>query len=116
MLSLLILVFTVGILIGAILGQSYERMQWQRRLLARVGLLPDETAGFAEKVNAVRATSDDPRTLAQALDAIVVEVERIGEGQRFLTRVLAERNELRSAGKSTSPLPNSVKAPTPPTA
>jgi hypothetical protein len=27
----------------------------------------------------------------QAMDAIAVEVERIGEGQRFLTRLLAER-------------------------
>ena len=29
--------------------------------------------------------------LDQAVDSIAVEVERIGEGQRFVTRVLAER-------------------------
>ncbi|HEX6599915.1 MAG TPA: hypothetical protein VF034_11380, partial [Gemmatimonadaceae bacterium] len=30
--------------------------------------------------------------LDQAVDSIAVEVERIGEGQRFVTRVLAERS------------------------
>ena len=32
--------------------------------------------------------------LAQALDAVAVEVERISEGQRFATRVLSERSAL----------------------
>ena len=31
-----------------------------------------------------------PEALAPAIDAIALEVERIGEGQRFLTQVLAE--------------------------
>lgn len=31
--------------------------------------------------------------IEQAIDAIAVEVERIAEGQRFVTRVLAERPE-----------------------
>ncbi len=116
MLGLVILAGAIGMLIGALLGQSHERMLWQRRLLERVGLVPDESSKLAESLSAARETSDDPKRLAQALDALAVEVERIGEGQRFLTRVMAERNELRSSGRSTSPLPNSVKAPTPPTA
>src|SRR5690349_8652771 len=35
-----------------------------------------------------------------ALDAVAVEVERIGEGQRFLTKLLAERQ---ASGSSKSP-------------
>jgi hypothetical protein len=31
--------------------------------------------------------------IEQAIDAIAVEVERIAEGQRFVTRVMAERPE-----------------------
>ena len=30
----------------------------------------------------------------QAIEAIAVEMERLGEGQRFLTRVLSERGAL----------------------
>lgn len=37
---------------------------------------------------------DDERftRLEQAVDAVAIEVERISEGQRFVTRLLAERN------------------------
>jgi hypothetical protein len=37
---------------------------------------------------------DDERftRLEQAVEAVAIEVERISEGQRFVTRVLAERN------------------------
>ena len=38
----------------------------------------------------------DPRLarVEQAIEAIAVEMERLGEGQRFLTRVLSERGAL----------------------
>jgi hypothetical protein len=41
------------------------------------------------------ALADDPRVerLAQAVDAIAVEVERIGEGQRFVTHLLSSRRD-----------------------
>jgi hypothetical protein len=34
-----------------------------------------------------------PETVERALDAIALEVERISEGQRFVTRLLAERGD-----------------------
>lgn len=34
----------------------------------------------------------EPQQVAQALDAMAVEVERIGEGQRYLTKLLIERD------------------------
>jgi hypothetical protein len=33
----------------------------------------------------------EPERLAPAIEAIAIEVERVGEAQRFLTRVLSER-------------------------
>jgi hypothetical protein len=38
----------------------------------------------------------------QAMDAIAFEVERIGEGQRFITKVFAERNNM-ALPESTTP-------------
>lgn len=48
----------------------------------------------------------DTRQAAQALDAIAVEIERIGESQRFLTKLLTERE---------SRLPDAIRSPTQPT-
>ena len=51
------------------------------------------------------AIGDDPETrLEQAIDAIAVELERVGEGQRFVTKLLAERGlELDRAAPSRPP-------------
>ena len=50
-----------------------------------------------------RLASLDSRPTAQALDAMAVEIERIGEGQRFLTKLLTERD---------ARLPDAVRSPT----
>jgi hypothetical protein len=46
-------------------------------------------------------------TLQQSIDATAIEVERLGEGLRFTTKVLAERNapvaELRQPGRVNTP-------------
>jgi hypothetical protein len=55
-----------------------------------------------QELEARLASADSPR-LSQALDAIAVEVERIGENQRYLTKVLTER-DARS--------PDAVRSPT----
>jgi hypothetical protein len=56
---------------------AYARRIW-RRSAAAVTSLPQEVM-------------DRLTRLDHAVDAIAVEVERIGEGQRFMTRVLAEK-------------------------
>jgi hypothetical protein len=56
---------------------AYARRIW-RRSAAAVAALPQELM-------------DRLTRLDQAVDAIAVEVERVGEGQRFMTRVLAEK-------------------------
>ena len=56
---------------------AFARRIW-RRSAAAVSAIPQEMM-------------DRLTRLDQAVDAIAVEVERIGEGQRFMTRVLAEK-------------------------
>lgn len=60
-----------------ILSVAYARRIW-RRGAAAVTALPQEIYDRFTRVE-------------QAIDAVAVEVERIGEGQRYLTRVIAER-------------------------
>jgi steroid 5-alpha reductase family enzyme len=51
------------------------------------------------------AIADDrEKRLEQAIDAIAVELERVGEGQRFVTKLMAERGlELDRSSPSRSP-------------
>ena len=42
------------------------------------------------------ADDDRMRRLEQAVESIAVEVERIGEGQRFLTKLQTDRTETRA--------------------
>ena len=45
------------------------------------------------------------KRMEEAIDSIAVEMERIGEGQRFVTRVLAEHGrELEPASQSRQPV------------
>lgn len=66
------------------LSVAYARRIW-RRSAAAVAALPDEVM-------------DRLTRLDHAVDSIAVEVERIGEGQRFVTRVLAERAPVAALG------------------
>jgi hypothetical protein len=44
--------------------------------------------------------------IEQAIDAMAVEIERISEGQRFVTRLLSERAQERVAHESSPKLPS----------
>lgn len=73
--------FGLGILLTLILGRI--RRRFARRRAGKLGQVAVQGA----------AASDDPRIerLTQAVDAIALEVERIGEGQRFVTQLLANQ-------------------------
>ncbi|HEY9228841.1 MAG TPA: hypothetical protein VIP11_19470 [Gemmatimonadaceae bacterium] len=63
----------------------------------RLALRHKTTAAGAEAVGKLRdletrLASQNQGQVAQALDAIAIEVERIGEGQRFLTKLIAARD------------------------
>lgn len=115
MLFLIVCTVVASGIIGALIGRAYERNQWQQRLLERTGLIPEAPNRLTDSLATLRgAANPDPVQLGQALDAIAVEVERIGEGQRFLTKLLAERDKSGREVKMRSPLPGMVRSPIPP--
>lgn len=61
---------------------------WIRRPRGQPSLPPD----LAERLDRIE----------RAVDVTALEVERIGEGQRFLTRALGERGAIDSQGRETS--------------
>jgi len=68
------------------------RRMWRKAARAEV-TLPPEVAQRME-------------SLERGVEAIALEVERIGEGQRFVTQALAERGEIRALGQGAAePLP-----------
>ncbi len=56
-----------------------------------------------------RLLTDRLTNLEQAVDAVAIEVERIGEGQRFMTRLFAERRASGSPGEREAE-PSELKA------
>lgn len=70
-------------------------------LLALLFGLGGQRLGFRDKPSAAASVmtrqelegrlGSEANQVARAVDAIAVEVERIGEGQRFLTKLLTER-------------------------
>jgi hypothetical protein len=80
----------IALIIGAQWGRAYERSLWQGRLLHR--FVSEEPNRLSVALDTVRASTGDSAQLAQAVDAMAAEVQRIGEGQRFLEKLLAERD------------------------
>jgi len=78
----------------ALLGAYYVRKIWR-------GVRPETPALSADY-------SDRLTNLEQSIDAVAVEVERIGEGQRFMTRVLTEKP---SQQKAADPIEKKPRKP-----
>jgi hypothetical protein len=84
---------TTHALAAVVFGLGAERLRARRRAPSR-----DAEPALA---------GDRMQRLEQAIDSIAVEVERIGEGQRFVTRLLAERG--REPNRSSeAPQPDQV--------
>lgn len=71
--------FTLVIAVAFPLAIAYARRIWRGKPAAAAGAQTSDTVA--------------PRLdrLEQAVDAIAIEIERVAEGQRFVTKVLAER-------------------------
>ena len=70
------IVLTLFVLSPLAIGAA--RLMWKRAAAPpRRPVLPPETAGRLERIE-------------QAVEAIAVEVERVSEGQRFVTRLMTE--------------------------
>jgi hypothetical protein len=106
--------FTVGLVLAALFtlvnigGGVYAGLMGEVRhaglhvLLAAVGIYLTWVVGARRRLRAaapLAAGTASPElssrltNLEQSLDAIAVEVERVGEGQRFMTRLFNERRE-----------------------
>ena len=72
------------VVVGLPLAIAYARRIWRRGTGVITGL-PQEIWDRFNKID-------------QAIDAVAIEVERVGEGQRYLTRVHAEQQRALSAG------------------
>ena len=84
-----ILSAVIFLLFGMVLGSAIERSRLRNQGSARAVQDIDEPKRLRIPRNSDGQA--DPQQIEQALDAIAVEVERIGEGQRFLTKLLAEK-------------------------
>ncbi|MGK2935809.1 MAG: hypothetical protein ACSLFE_11290 [Gemmatimonadaceae bacterium] len=70
------IVFTIFVLAPLAVGAS--RMMWKRAAAGPVrSMIPPETAGRLERIE-------------QAVEAIAIEVERVSEGQRFVTKLMSD--------------------------
>ena len=114
----MLMVVVVGaalVIVGAIAGRAYERNVWQQRLLGRLGVLDVDGRQIAGSTRAARQLEPLPPTAVDhTIAAMALEIERIGEGQRFLTKLLTERMPS-AMTRARSPIPGSVRSPIPPT-
>lgn len=78
-------VLVVGIIFGTMAIVLFPLMRaWARRIEGRGAApasLPAEVSARLERIE-------------RAVESVAVEVERISEGQRFVTKVLADRGEI----------------------
>lgn len=82
------IVFVVLVL-GPLAG-SFGRLMWRR------SSRPSTPPGWNEAANRLER-------LEQAVDTIAVEMERVSEGQRFLTKIMTQRDASGGAGEASSP-------------
>ena len=87
---------SVHALLAVLFGLGAQRLGLRGQPVA-VG----EVAGRLRELE-TRLANPDPRQVAQALDAIAIEVERIGESQRFLTKLVVERSGRSPEGATSS--------------
>ncbi len=95
------IVFTLFVL--SPLAVSISRMFWKR------GSLPTHAPQSSD--NAQRL-----ERMEQAIDSIAIEIERVSEGQRFVTRLMSDRQNALGAGQQSAqpieiPLAQKVGAP-----
>jgi hypothetical protein len=94
--------------LGAVWFAAQPAEAWHATIHALLAVLFGVGAQrlMARQQTPSRAAIGDDREqrLEQAIDAIAVELERVGEGQRFVTKLLAERGlELDRSSRSAQP-------------
>jgi hypothetical protein len=82
-------IFTIFVL--APIALSISRLVWKRGSLKHVGQAPDHTQRLER--------------MEQAIDSIAIEMERVSEGQRFVTRIMSESRLVGEGQRVAQPLP-----------
>ena len=105
---------TIHALLAVLFGLGAQWLATRQRVLKNWSggaELPADTTALREELTALRqGQSEILKRVEQAVDAIAIELERVGEGQRFLTKVLADpARNLESS--SRSPQPDSIPLP-----
>lgn len=85
------LTFVVVLVFAIPISIAYARRIWRKSARTEVTLPPE----MAQRME----------SLERGVEAIALEVERIGEGQRFLTQAMADRVSLPAGGRPADPLP-----------
>ena len=80
----IVIVFTIFVL--SPIALSISRMLWRRGSLPRQAAQSPENAQRLERME-------------QAIDTIAIEIERVSEGQRFVTRLMADRQNALGVGQ-----------------
>ena len=83
--SIIFVLFVLGPVAG-----SFGRLIWRR------SAKPSAPPGWNEAANRLER-------LEQAVDTIAVEMERVSEGQRFITKIMTQRDASGGAGETASP-------------
>ncbi len=86
--SLIVLPAAIGIPAAVVLAFRWFR---HREHMATLAPPPEPTHGLEARLARLDRVEAQIEHLARAVDAVAVEVERISEGQRFVTKLLAER-------------------------
>lgn len=109
--SLMILILIAALLAmtataGAWYGRLTERASWTRRLMERGinpnTLYPRGGGTSPTPVEPLRALDADTDRMRETMEDMAREVERLAEGQRFITDVLSERQAKRGDDKPRS--------------
>jgi len=72
---------TTVVIVAIVCGSAYSLIKMYMR----------RESGTAVPQSGLKEIHDGLRQLQQAIDAIAIEVERLSEGQRFTTKLLADR-------------------------
>ncbi|MEO5816118.1 MAG: hypothetical protein ABIT20_12650 [Gemmatimonadaceae bacterium] len=85
----IVAIFTIFVL--APIALSISRLLWKRGSLRHAAQAPDNTQRLER--------------MEQALDSIAIEMERVSEGQRFVTRIMSESRSVGEVQRAAQPLP-----------
>jgi hypothetical protein len=85
---------TAHAVLGVLFGLGAQRLSARRQALKTGGVGADRPADLAtiraEVAELREGQYETMKRLEQGVEAIAIELERVGEGQRFLTKVLGE--------------------------